>query len=153
MQLTQQQEEQLKVTVKNWFEGQGISPCGWVVNVIFVSPPLEVNVGSAKKLIEDRKEDGRSRAVRATTIELSEQDWQIILTMPWRDEVLGKLKMLKFRGNDGFVPSDFQGLDIDINNFTKHISDTFRKAGMNYRCTCALGGNCWKGPFKIRICK
>ncbi|MGD0576669.1 MAG: hypothetical protein ABSA74_01160 [Candidatus Staskawiczbacteria bacterium] len=133
MELTKQQEEQLNQVIRKWLESQGISPYGWIIKI---------------------RRDGRGRPHRATKIELSEQDWQVILALPWKKEgALEKLKMLKARGNDGFVPSDFEGPHVGASDFAQYLSNAFRKAGLDYRCTCALGGTCWEGPFKIRICK
>jgi hypothetical protein len=87
-------------------------------------------------------------------MELSEQDWQTILALPWKKEgTLEKLRMLKTRGNDGFVRSDFPEDSTGASDFAHYLSNAFRKARLDYRCTCALGGTCWEGPFKIRICK
>lgn len=158
--ITAVQRRQLRRVVLDWFQDQGIDISGLEVDMSIRARPPEVVIMTdftASKLNRDGKK--RKRPVKATKDPLTDDDWRVILSLPWNETQMARLEQLKSRGNDGFVPADFAGEWSDWESHCKmrylaaSLNRVLLKSGLMYRCTYAPEGDFRSGAYKMRKCK
>lgn len=134
-------EEKLKTIINAWAVTEGLTVGALVITL------SQAKVEGRIELRQPPAKNGRKRKFRHSDRPLTDEDWEKIMHLPWKDEWY-RVILEEVRGTpDLSLParfsSDFKGMNTSTN-----FNVIFRACSAGYRFT-SKGGDWARGPFRL----